>query len=167
MRLRNFMLAGVGATAALVIGLAASAQDPLPPSDDPHSQLDRTFGDEPEGVGGGNDQGTATDEGTTNEGLLEDTEGTGGAGDAGMGRSSGMKMDGGMMMDGGMKRDGGMRMGRDGGTGGSGDEGSATEDDHSDIILYGPNGIPEDESSPQTPEGAGGSGDEGDARIPQ
>lgn len=138
---RNLVLFGAGAGLAMVIGVA-SAQDAAPQLDEP-AHLDRSFGDE------GDDA-------------------MGGAGTAGMDGGV-MKRDGGIAATG---RDGGTTMmRRDGGTGGAGEAGDQdaaasdrpTREDHTNIILYGPNGLRPNEAGPNEPDQTGGSSEGSEA----
>lgn len=121
----TLILVGIGAAGALVLGAAAASQ-----SDgraDAPAQLDRTFGSD--ATGGAGDAGTSRTATETRD-----------AGTDGGRPRSGVGLDGGW----GSRSEGTATGNGDAGIGGSG--GDAGQD-HTNIILYGPNGIPPDKPS--------------------
>jgi hypothetical protein len=140
-------LIGLGALSALAIGVAA-AQRPTTEGDQP-AQLDRTFGPDLDGgVGGagGRDPGMSTDldggaamvfdggAGSVSSGARDLDAGAATGGGAGGAGGSGAPSD--------------FARGRDGGTGDGGvGGGSAQAGGHTNIIVYGPNGIPPEQRS--------------------
>lgn len=160
---RNLVLMGVGIVAALIIGVAATAQDVSEAN--PPAQLDRTF-DEADAVG--QPAVPSEDLGT----------GIGGSGPVGTPRRN--APDAGVATDGGTGGSGYIQMEDESVEPQESPEGSpqgkmtpqqqyeqqTLQDPHTDILMYGPNGLRDSEEIPEhitggTETGTGGAGNEG------